>query len=39
MCLSSQTSIELNSLKDTLFIEFINFQINSNIENLEKDTI
>ena len=39
ICLSPQTIINLNSLKNTFFIELINFYSNSNIENLEKDVI
>ena len=39
VCLSSQMIINLNSFKDTLFIELINYYSNSNVENLEKDII
>ena len=39
ICLSSQTIINLNSLKNTFFIELINFHSYSNIENLKKDII
>ena len=39
ICLPSETIINLNSFKDTLFIEFINNYSNSNVENLEKDII
>jgi len=39
VCLSSQMIININSFKDTLFIELINDYSNPNIEKLEKDII
>ena len=39
VCLPSSTIINLNSFKNSCFIEFLKTEINTNIENSKKDTI
>ena len=39
ICLPSNTIINLNSFKNSCFIEFLKTEINSNIENSKKDII
>ena len=39
VCLPPNTRINLNSFKNSLFIEFLETEKNNNIENLEKDII